>query len=200
MIASVGATLAVVPLPALALTACKTSDSARVISQIQNEAADEGTTVDANPMSKATIQSLAQAYCGQTQNGDPVSDNQQEIEFGCTMYSGMYQDHRVYWTTCPSHTATFTMTNGTPYNMAIAFYSQTRIGLSWPGSGQLYQLVPGETKPFSLACKFSERICFGSVFADAPEDTYWGVGLNGSYGCGNCCISCGGNFATRLNQ
>src|SRR5215469_335983 len=75
---------------AAAMTVCATSDSTRIISQLQNQAADEGTTLEANPISKATVQSLAKAYCGQTQGADPVADNQEQIEYGCTMYSGMY--------------------------------------------------------------------------------------------------------------
>jgi hypothetical protein len=188
------------PVQAFALTVCKTSDAARVISQIQNQAVDEGTTLDANPMSKATVQSLATAYCGQTQGGDPSADNTQQIEFGCTMLSGIYQSQRVYWTTCPSHAATFTMTNGTPFNIAIAFYSQTRPGYVWPGSGQAYQLVPNATKPFSMSCKFGEQICYGATFPENPMGTYWGVGFNGANGCDNCCITCGGTFGTTLTQ
>jgi len=194
----VAALICAVPLPAFALTVCKTSDSARVINQIQNQAAEEGTTLDANPMGKATVQSLAAAYCGRTEGADPVADNTQQIEFGCTMFSGMYQEQRVYWTTCPSHVATFNMTNGTGNDMAIAFYSQTRPGLAWPGGGDLYRLAPSEFRSFGLTCKYAETICYGSVIASDPEGTYWGVGMNGVNPCNNCCITCGNSFATRL--
>ncbi len=178
-----------------AMPACNSPGATRVINQLQNEALDEkaepgGESAPDNPMRKANVALLLHAYCGQTST-DPIADRQEQIEFGCTMYSGTYEDKRAYWTSCPEHAVSFNVKNLTGMTVVMGFYSQTRPGLAWPGLNQGYNLEPGESRAQSLNCRFNEKVCYGAWYRDNPAGSYWGAGFNGANGCTSCCFTCG---------
>jgi hypothetical protein len=177
------------------MPACNSPDATRVINQLQNEALDEkaepgGESAADNPMRKANIALLLHAYCGKT-SVDPIADRQEQIEFGCTMYSGTYEEKRAYWTSCPEHAVSFNVKNLTGKTVVTAFYSQTRPGLAWPGLNQGYNFEPNDSRVQSLNCKFNEKVCYGAWYRDNPAGTYWGAGFNGANSCASCCITCG---------
>lgn len=183
-----------------AMTVCTTADATRVINQLQNQNSDEAAAIPQenggaaaftpNPMRQATIQSMARAYCFETTGNDPVADNQDKIEFDCTMLSGMYSDKRVYWTSCPNHTLTFNVKSISSYSLSVIFYSDTR-PVEWPGSNTEYTLLNHEVHTYSLNCKSGEKICYGAWYTGHNVDTSWGVGPNRSISCTNCCYTCG---------
>jgi hypothetical protein len=175
-----------------ALTVCNDVQAVRTINVLQNQkqevAAGRLSAID--PSSDATIKSLAQAHCFQTVGADPLADNQDTIEFACTLLSGVYQNIRVYWTSCPSHTATFIMRNGTDEQMGIVFYSMER-DYEWPGNNMQYNLGAGQSNQYALQCGTRERICYGSWFDPDWIGTYWGIGHDRGNGCEDCCLNCG---------
>ena len=186
------------PISANAMGVCTTSDATRVINQLQNQELDDKASVlqeylpsyVENPMRKATITSLAKAYCLQTTDADPISDRQEQIEFGCTMYSGVYNSSRVYWTSCPAHTATFSVKSISSYSISVVFYAHDR-PVEWPGNNMEYVIKDHDVHTYSFNCKYAEKICYGAWYTGNAVATAWGVGHNRSLTCTNCCYVCG---------
>jgi hypothetical protein len=90
--------------------------------------------------------------------------------------------------------ASFTLHSRDRYKLGVEFYSQS--GGAWPGGNQQYNL--SETQTFTLKCDSGEKICFGA-WRD-HQTIYWGVGKNGGEGCTSCCITCGHDYETTLND
>ena len=91
--------------------------------------------------------------------------------------------------------AIFVITNHDRYQVGVEFYSKTRDGHAWPGDNQQYNVSSNGTQTFRLTCEAGEQICYG---AWRDHQTYhWGVG-QGSEGCENCCITCGGRTEIGL--
>jgi hypothetical protein len=86
---------------------------------------------------------------------------------------------------------TFYMQSQHPSIVSLEFYSQARAA-AWPGDGQVYIMDDYDTHSYSLSCNSGESICYGA-WVRGDESTYWGVGLDNSEYCTNCCFSCDGS-------
>jgi len=74
----------------------------------------------------------------------------------------------------------------------LLFFDATA-DLVWPANGQDYILnLPGEEQDSpSLSCTTGDQICYGaSYFSNTDVPAYWGVGINGTEGCTDCCYAC----------
>jgi hypothetical protein len=106
-------------------------------------------------------------------------------------------------TTCPTGgNATFTWTikdaclDGD--GIYVRFFDETN-DLVFPNSSQVYSIGSGHTGTIKLSVKRGAKICFG---AENPGgDTYWGVDLDNSQGCSNCCntVPNSGNISRSVN-
>ena len=91
----------------------------------------------------------------------------------------------------------WTITNESPYQAQVSFYSQNR-SVEWPGGGQSWDLFDNQPHTFNLRCLRGEKICYGA-FIYQTHARYWGVGFNNSYGCSDCCGYCGaGSMSNTL--
>jgi hypothetical protein len=102
-------------------------------------------------------------------------------------------------TVARSDTITFELTNRTANEIEITFYSSDRQA-QWPTSGNAYFLSPGATASYPLQCNFSgETVCYGAWPRGSAGAGGWGVGLNQSIGCNDCCVKCqGGKLAFAM--
>ncbi len=91
-------------------------------------------------------------------------------------------------------TMVWTVTSEYPYQVQIEFFSQSR-DIAWPGGSQAYSLKDSDAHTFSLNCQPGEKICYGAWPTGGDTHgkytSFWGVGLNGTEGCTNCCGICG---------
>jgi len=70
-------------------------------------------------------------------------------------------------------------------------------GSVWPGNSQVYTAPSDGTIEVDLSCQRGTFICMGA----APRPTnglYWGIGLDGTESCADCCLSCGASSTTNL--
>lgn len=88
-----------------------------------------------------------------------------------------------------SDTVTFRLQSTYEYKVQVEFYSQDR-DFAWPGGDKAYNLEDSEVHEFPLDCQRGETICYGA-WVTGNDDLYWGVGMNNSYKCKNCCFKCG---------
>ncbi len=77
-----------------------------------------------------------------------------------------------------------------PNVVSLEFYSQD-YNRAWPGNGKVYILDDSQTHSYNLECSTGEKICYGA-WVRGDSDTYWGVGMNNSQYCEDCCYTCGG--------
>lgn len=83
----------------------------------------------------------------------------------------------------------WTISSDHPNQVSLEFYSQD-YSRAWPGGGQVYVIDDWDAHTYNLECQNGELICYGAwVRGDAS--TYWGVGLDNSYPCSDCCATCG---------
>ena len=76
-----------------------------------------------------------------------------------------------------------------PNVVSLEFYSQD-YNRAWPGGGEVYILDDWDPKSFNLQCSTGELICYGAwVRGDSSQ--YWGVGIDNSQYCSDCCYYCG---------
>ena len=81
-------------------------------------------------------------------------------------------------------------------DLQIVFYSKSRPGLHWPGSGA-FNLSSNQETPITLTCEPAEKICYGA-WVTHNKNVSWGVGLGGSSGCTDCCTQCGTEKSVRF--
>jgi hypothetical protein len=74
----------------------------------------------------------------------------------------------------------------------LRFFDKTA-NLQWPGNGEVYTLnLPGQQEQFPLSCTTGHQVCYGaSYYSNTDSPVYWGVGIDGTEGCPNCCYTCG---------
>jgi hypothetical protein len=72
-------------------------------------------------------------------------------------------------------------------DITMQFYSASRRGMRWPGSGRAYLIASGQPVTIRLRCVPGEKICYGAGVAGR----YWGAGLGFRFACANCCRACG---------
>lgn len=66
---------------------------------------------------------------------------------------------------------------------------------AWPAASTSWPIAAGQSHSVAIACQQGDSICFGAGRAepgDADKGAYWGRGVDGRYGCENCCYICGG--------
>ena len=96
-----------------------------------------------------------------------------------------------------SENATFNLTSAAPYIIHVKLFSQSRRGWQWPSSTRHWILDDGKQHVLTAGnCEPGEKICYGGSYKDASFK--WGVGLDGTRSCANCCITCGGSHAWNL--
>jgi hypothetical protein len=101
-------------------------------------------------------------------------------------------------TVASAENITFSLENESDYDIQIEFYSQDR-SHAWPGGDQAYNLASGDENSYKLACRGSEKICYGA-WVKGKSATYWGVGLNNKQACESCCQTCGESLSKRLTN
>jgi len=62
-------------------------------------------------------------------------------------------------------------------------------GLFWPSSSSHYYITYGQTISHRLSCVTGSLICIGAQSGSMS----WGVGINDTSGCSNCCRTCDGS-------
>ena len=88
-----------------------------------------------------------------------------------------------------SDSITFRIQSNYKYKVQVAFYSDDR-DHSWPGGDQAYNVDDSEVHEFPLDCQRGETICYGA-WVTGDDDLYWGVGMDNTHTCKNCCYKCG---------
>lgn len=83
----------------------------------------------------------------------------------------------------------WTIRSDYPHIVSLEFYSQD-YNRAWPGDGEVYILDDYNQKVYNLNCSTGESICFGA-WVRGNSEKYWGVGLNNSQRCSDCCYTCG---------
>ena len=77
------------------------------------------------------------------------------------------------------------------------FFDKTN-NLVWPpDSSKVYVTGAGGTIDVSLAATAGAKICYGAQ-PDPPNNSHWGIGINGDQGCTDCCYT-GANTTVQLN-
>ena len=61
---------------------------------------------------------------------------------------------------------------------------------AWPGGGQVWVINYGQTFNQTLSCVPGANVCVGARMTDG-SGSYWGVNIDDSSGCTNCCGTCG---------
>jgi hypothetical protein len=93
-----------------------------------------------------------------------------------------------------SSTVTFDIGEDTDCTVALdlRFFDKTA-NLQWPANGEVYTLnLPGQQEQFPLSCTTGHQVCYGaSYYSNTDSPVYWGVGIDGTQGCPNCCYACG---------
>lgn len=90
----------------------------------------------------------------------------------------------------------FNIKSSYQYKVQVEFYSQ-RYNRAWPGSGKAYNINDWDTHSYSLNCESGEQICYGA-WATGNSNIYWGVGMNDSHTCSNCCAVCDGGTVPTI--
>jgi hypothetical protein len=96
----------------------------------------------------------------------------------------------------PTSTITFQITDGCNdgYSIDYKFYDETN-NLVWPSSSTYYYTSYYNTAyTNSLSCNTGAKVCYGGN----TGTLYWGVGVDNTQSCADCCISCQeGNALSR---
>ena len=99
-----------------------------------------------------------------------------------------------------NQTITFTITDGcnNAYPINYKFYDETN-NLVWPSSTSFYYTSAYNASYTSnLSCIAGATVCYGA--RTTSPDVYWGVDLDNSKYCSDCCITCqnGNSLSRRL--
>ena len=79
----------------------------------------------------------------------------------------------------------------------VRFFDTTG-NLVWPADDLVYRADPGDSVSQLLDCEKDHQICYGAETYPG-SGTYWGVGINGTSGCDDCCTECSGNLTRSVN-
>ncbi len=92
----------------------------------------------------------------------------------------------------PSATIRFTMRDSCDDGRGLGLrYFDPDNGIIWPADlTQVFTIPPGETRFVDLACVPGGRVCYGAR-TNPDSGVFWGVDIDGSKGCDNCCARCG---------
>ena len=64
----------------------------------------------------------------------------------------------------------------------------TSSSAQWPGGGRVYVVRDGESYQQSLGCTPGYKVCYGA--RNTRTNSYWGIDIDASKGCENCCTTC----------
>ena len=64
----------------------------------------------------------------------------------------------------------------------------TSSSAQWPGGGRVYVVREGESYQQSLGCTPGYKVCWGA--RNTRTNSYWGIDIDASKGCENCCTTC----------
>jgi hypothetical protein len=99
-----------------------------------------------------------------------------------------------------NETITFNITDGCNNGISIdyKFYDETN-NLVWPSATSYYYTSAlNATYTSNLTCINGANVCYGARTTVNGTTIYWGVDLDNSKSCTNCCISCtNGNTLSR---
>lgn len=68
--------------------------------------------------------------------------------------------------------------------------------LLWPNQSQVYVAQTGGSVDVTISCRTGARICYGAE-TNPSSTSYWGVGIDGTRGCDNCCVTCSATTVSR---
>lgn len=63
-------------------------------------------------------------------------------------------------------------------------------GMVWPDATSSYEIASQQRRSLSLDCRAQAQVCYGALERANPTH-YWGVGLDNTQNCSDCCVSCG---------
>jgi len=72
--------------------------------------------------------------------------------------------------------------------LQIKFFDTTNNGV-WPSANEVYLVPVGQTRTTTLSCRTGAQICYGAR-TDPASNIVWGLDLDRSRGCDNCCTTC----------
>ena len=75
----------------------------------------------------------------------------------------------------------------TEYRFYLYNSSDSRIGV-WPDRNRVYVMSDGESNRHVLHPTSSGNVCYGARVENDPGGGYWGVGIDGTRGCDDCCV------------
>jgi hypothetical protein len=94
----------------------------------------------------------------------------------------------------------FNITDGCNNGISIdyKFYDETN-NLVWPSASSFYfTSALNATYSSNLSCESGANVCYGARSTVNGSQVYWGVDLDNSKSCTNCCITCvNGNSLSR---
>lgn len=73
---------------------------------------------------------------------------------------------------------------------AALFESET--GRVYPSRDSVYVADPGGIIDTVITCRQGAQVCYGAE-TDPPSGIFWGVGIDGTEGCDDCCDICNDN-------
>jgi hypothetical protein len=94
-------------------------------------------------------------------------------------------------------TITFTITDGCNNGVQIdyKFYDETN-NLVWPSATTHYStLAYNGVYTHNLSCNAGANVCYGARTLVNGVQTYWGVDVDNSKSCADCCITCSNGFS-----
>jgi len=97
-----------------------------------------------------------------------------------------------------NHSVTFKFRSNYDFKVQVAFFSQDRKNMVWPGGGKAYSLDDSRVHEIKLACHGGEKICYGG-WVTGSSKRYWGVGADGKQHCEGCCYHCSDNQTPIIN-
>lgn len=71
----------------------------------------------------------------------------------------------------------------------LKFFDRTN-GTIWPDASSSYEIASQQRRTFNLDCRSQAQVCYGAS-ERANTSHYWGVGLDNTQSCADCCVSCG---------
>lgn len=96
-------------------------------------------------------------------------------------------------TTSPGSTSTVRMTlayeNACTGSIDLKFFDRTN-GIVWPSASSSYEITSQQRRSFDLDCRNQAQVCYGGS-ERANTSHYWGVGLDNTQSCSDCCLVCG---------
>ena len=87
---------------------------------------------------------------------------------------------------------------GDGLGMQARFFDKTN-NLVWPPDNtKVYTASSGGAVDVSLSARSGANVCYGAQ-TDPPNNRYWGIGINGTNGCPDCCYRATSDQTIRLN-